>query len=202
MAFSALAIRRMISVTRRFKSVMRPRLTNAIRFEPTTERIFTWYDRNKLNTRIRSVVETQLRRDADGYNILSIVRSDGTDRFGLTSTDRLIRARTRFLSQIRQATDRAVIRKRAVGEVVQEVQEIIDKQSPFKALIAYETARTENLKTIAELLTDGEKRITIKLSPAHRETDICNDLVGTFPISKIDLPPFHPYCRCYVVRSS
>ncbi|UBZ15347.1 hypothetical protein LDL77_06440 [Flagellimonas marinaquae] len=57
--------------------------------------------------------------------------------------------------------------------------------------IAYRTADIERRKNLPFVLG-----IEINLSPAHKEYDICDELVGTYP-SDIKFTGFHPNCLCY-----
>jgi hypothetical protein len=40
-------------------------------------------------------------------------------------------------------------------------------------------------------------RIAWVLSPAHPNTDICDDLAGVYPLRAARIPPAHPYCLCH-----
>lgn len=180
---------------------MRSSLRDAIRFSPNTARDITQLDRTRLMFRLRTTVERELSSKGNAYAILNPIRSVGVDRFGLSSTERLRRAKTRFLKQIDNSLKKSVARKEPVGFAIQSVQEVIDNQSSFRGLIAYEVARADNLARFEQWLTKGASFIEIRLSPSHRDTDICNELVGRKPAKLHNIPPFHSYCKCYVLMN-
>lgn len=127
------------------------------------------------------------------------------DDFGLILTARLERAKRQLITQADNALLDAVIREASRSDASTEVFNILSLHSGFKRVMAYDTARAYNLQLMSEILGSNLDYIRIQLSEEHDRDDICDHLVGVFPISEITgepfrrIPPFHPFCKCYVL---
>jgi hypothetical protein len=127
------------------------------------------------------------------------------DDFGLVLSTRLERAQRDFVRQVNNALTDAVIKEEFRTSVSVTIFNILSNHAPFKRLMAYDTARAYNLQLLSDIFRSNADRLRIRVSDEHVVTDICDHLIGIFPVSEFTgppyrrLPPFHPFCNCYVV---
>lgn len=127
------------------------------------------------------------------------------DEFGLTRTTRLEHARDQLVEQVDVALQSAVAKEEFRSSASVLVFGILAGHGAFKRVMAYDTARAYNLQLLAGILASNVDRLAIRVSDQHVITDICDHLVGVFPVIEITgppyrrLPPFHPFCNCYVI---
>jgi hypothetical protein len=182
----------------------------------TTQQIITEADRRRVLTVLQA--ELSLRTHFGGpiyESIVGSVRKAGPDiqdyetsvidDHGLILPTRLERAKLQLVSRVNDALLTGISHESARADVSTEVFQILAMHSGFKRVMAYDTARAYNLQSLSTLLSSNADSVRIQLSEEHIVNDICDRLVGVFPISEITgspyrrLPPFHPFCKCYVV---
>lgn len=182
----------------------------------TTEQVIVEADRIRAMT----VLQSELS-DRTGYNglvyetIVSSINKAGpdvvdyettvTDDFGLVLTSRIERAKNQLLDQVDKVLISAIEKEEPRRDAQTEVFNIIARHSGFKRVMAYDTARAYNLQLLAMIIRSNADYLRIQLSEDHNVDDICDGLVGVFPVSEFTgepfrrLPPFHPFCKCYVL---
>lgn len=73
---------------------------------------------------------------------------------------------------------------------------MIDRVANTELVRVYTDSNVQTLKDSLEGNDDYEIFIKIELSPYHPHEDICDDLVGEYPVDEAPLPPHHPNCIC------
>jgi len=127
------------------------------------------------------------------------------DEYGLILSSRLQHAQDQLIRQIDNSMTEAVLKEEFRSSVAVTVFRILSQHGVFKRVMAYDTARAYNLQLLSSIFASNADRVRIRLSDQHIVTDVCDHLVGIFPVSEITgppyrrLPPFHPFCNCYVV---
>jgi hypothetical protein len=127
------------------------------------------------------------------------------DDHGLVLTSRLERAKNQLIGQINTTLITGVSKEASRSDVSTEMFKILSLHSGFKRVMAYDTARAYNLQLLSVLLGSNVDYVRIQLSEEHDHPDICDKLVGVFPMSEVTgepfrpIPPFHPFCKCYVL---
>lgn len=182
----------------------------------TFRQVVTDEDRQRVITILQSELFARTSADGSIYQVITdSIREAGpevfdyevnvADEFGLVLSTRLDRARYDFVRQVNNALTDAVLKEELRNNVSVTIFSILSSHAPFKRLMAYDTARAYNLQLLSDIFRSNVDRIRIRVSDQHNVTDICDHLVGIFPISEFTgppfrrLPPFHPFCNCYVV---
>lgn len=182
----------------------------------TFRQIVTEEDKQRVIAILESELYTRTAVDGSIYQaITDSIRKTGpevfdyevntADDFGLVLSTRIDRARYDFIRQVDRALTDAVLKEEFRNSVSVTVFNILSNHAPFKRLMAYDTARAYNLQLLNNIFRSNADRIRIRVSDQHDITDICDHLIGIFPISEFTgppfrrLPPFHPFCNCYVV---
>jgi hypothetical protein len=182
----------------------------------TTQQIITEADRRRVLAILQSELSARINSDGEIYQaVVGSVRKAGpdiqsfetlvVDDHGLILPTRLERAKFQLVRKVNDALVSGISHETPRADVSTEVFKILAMHSGFKRVMAYDTARAYNLQSLSTLLSSNADSIRIQLSEEHSVNDICDQLVGVFPISEITgspyrrLPPFHPFCKCYVV---
>ena len=182
----------------------------------TFRQVVTDEDRQRVIAILQSELFERTSVDGPIYQaIIDSIREAGpevfdyevnvADEFGLVLSTRLDRARYDFIRQVNNALTDAIDKEEFRNSVSVTVFSILSNHAPFKRLMAYDTARAYNLQLLSDIFRSNADRIRIRVSDQHNVTDICDHLVGIFPLSEFTgppfrrLPPFHPFCNCYVV---
>jgi len=182
----------------------------------TTHQIIVESDRRRVLAVLQSELAQRIDTTGPIYQVMleSIAKAGPdvieyetsvTDEFGLILPTRLARAKNLLMGQVNSVLINGVSKETPRNEVGTEIFQILSKHSGFKRVMAYDTARAYNLQLLSALLRSNVDYIRIQLSEEHEVTDICDGLVGVFPMSEITdapyrrLPPFHPFCKCYVL---
>jgi len=172
-------------------------------------------DRQRVIAILQSELSERTAIDGSIYRVIAeSIRKAGpdvvnyeltvADEYGLILSSRLDRAQEQLIHQIDRSMTEAVLQEESRSDVSTTVFGILSQHSAFKRVMAYDTARAYNLQLLARLLESNAEFLRIRLSDEHTVTDICDQLVGVFLVSEITgppyrrLPPFHPFCNCYV----
>lgn len=182
----------------------------------TSQQIIVEADRRRVLAILQSELTSRIDYNGSIYDAMtaSIAKAGPNvidyeigvvDDYGLVLTSRLERAKNQLLGQVNASLLSAVAKEKVRSDVSTEVFNILSLHSGFKRVMAYDTARAYNLESLSTLLEANADFCRIQLSEEHIVNDVCDRLVGVFPMSEITgspfrpLPPFHPFCKCFVI---
>lgn len=182
----------------------------------TTEQVIVEADRRRVLAVLQSELSYRIGYNGPVYQAFSHsiskagpdvidYETEVIDDYGLILTSRLERAKKQLITKVNEAMLSGIEKEAARNDISTEVFNILSTHSGFKRVMAYDTARAYNLQLLSTLLASNADHIRIQLSEEHEIDDICDTLVGVFPMSEITgepfrrLPPFHPFCKCYVL---
>lgn len=123
------------------------------------------------------------------------------DVFNLTFEQRLNRAKKRVLKSLDSEMRVAINRGYDSDFITRELSDIYQRHSPLRALVAYDTARAFNLANLDDYTKRKIERVRVVINAKHAKEDVCDTYAGVYDVKRIALPPYHPYCLCYIVEA-
>lgn len=150
-------------------------------------------------TPLRKAIVNQLIEATD--KATATLSATQPDRFGSTFATRYSKAVERLKMQVRKELADGIRKERTMQEVRQAVVARLASHTPIRAVVAYDMARVINVEQVENFKLEGVEQVKIRIVRNSHNTDICDTFLRIYAISEVILPPYHPYCRCRVVKA-